>query len=168
MRVQNVVLAIFCFLFCFQASAITIPASFSSHLAFEDSTKGKSPILYTVPAKAKKVGFFGKLKNKAAALIFKRQMQAGDKPSTKAVLGWVSLGLILLSISLMVFGAGGAFIGWLFWGGLVTGLISLLIPRSQKEKAENKNSSKPALVAVAIGVGFVLGILILLSAIGWN
>ena len=161
-------LSIFLFLLLrFPASAITVPASSPAPFVFEDSLNTKVPVLFAVPAKEKKVGFWGKVKNKITTFLLQRQLKAGSKGSLKSTLGWISLGLIVLSLGLLAFASGGG-VGILFLLGLLTGLVSLFLPRNKEEKAQNKNSSKGAIIGLALGVGFVLAIVIIFSAANWH
>jgi hypothetical protein len=167
MRIQRLLSIIVLLLICFQASAITTPVRL--YPVLEDTTLGTLPVVRTTtPAQSKKPGLFGKLKDKLLLLVINRQLKE-EKASARSILGWVSLGMIVLSLGLLAFAAGGgaAGVGLLFLAGLVTGLVSLFLPRNKQEKAAKKKNTG-GIIALVLGIGAVLALIIAFAGSSWH
>ena len=164
MRVKYILAAFACVVLCFQSFAISVPHTVSVMPAFEDTTVTKSADLSLSSAHYKKPGFFGRLKNKVLAFAITHQPGAKSKASTKATLGWVALGLIVLTLILSAAGASGGFLGLMFLAGLITGIVALCMPKTETEKKEKKKSNSAAIIAVSVAVALVLGLAILLGS----
>jgi hypothetical protein len=103
-------------------------------------------------------GFIGRLKHKFLSFFFNKPDTPTEKGSTKVVLGWLALGLILL----------GALIGRsmapaLILAGVVTGIVSLAIKKNKTEIEQKKKSNRPAIVALSLVVLGVIAIGVALS-----
>ena len=166
MRVKYILAAFACVVLCFRSLAVSVPHTVPAMLVFEDTTVSKSADLSSLSSSAyyKKPGFFGRLKNKVLAFAVAHQPGAKSKASTKAILGWVALGLVGLSIILSAASVSGAFVGWMFIAGFVAGIVSLSIPKTETEKLEKKKSNKAAIIAISVVVGLVIALAILLAS----
>lgn len=145
---------------CFQVTAITVPAALSAPPVLKDSLHGHLPVFPAASAKEKKAGLWSKVKNKVALYLIKRQLKTSGKQSAKATLGWVSLGIIVFSIGLLIISSSASVAGILFLVGFLAGLVSLIIPRSKAEKAQKRKGNTGALIALGIGIAFVVGLAI--------
>ena len=163
--------AIYCFvlfssvLLCRQANAISFPDAPLNSFAFSD-TALKAILNKTSPPVQAKQGFFGRLKQKVVAFVVKQHLNTKSKTGTKAVLGWIGLGMVSLGLLLLVLGSSGTAVGVLFFGGLLVALVSLLLPRSKFDKEQKKKGSKIGLLALGLGIAFVIVVAIAFSGLG--
>ncbi len=152
-------------LICFQASAISTPARL--HPLLTDTTLAVLPIIQSAaPVQSKKTGFFGKLKNKLLSVVINSQPEE-KKTSVKRVLGWISLGMVVLGLGLLALSVSGPAVGVLFFGGLLAGLVSLFIPRSKEEK-EAKKKNTGGIIALVLGIGVILALAIAFASSSWH
>lgn len=108
--------------FCFNASAISAPASSSAVICMGDTTTAAHNVSFPVPVKEKK-GLLQQLKEKVAVFLLKHthRSQATGKKKTLAL---VSIALLLLGLVLCA--ATGSLLPWLLVAaGLVTGIRAL-------------------------------------------
>ena len=104
-------------------------------------------------------GFFSRLKHKVASFMFKKQHQSEEKGSTKATLGWVSLGLILLGF----LSVGSSLTVVTLLAGIVTGIVSLAMRDNKTEINKKKRRNLPAIIALSLVLIAVIAFLIFLS-----
>ena len=149
-----VILSSFLFL---QASALTTPDYSPIHHIQKDTTADPRASFFYPPAHVQKVGFFGKLKNKLSGFILKKQVSNQDKAGAKRILGFVSVGLIILGIGIALLAQAPALL-WLVPAGFIAGIVALCLKGNATDKEENKKSNKIALVGISIVVA-VLGFL---------
>jgi hypothetical protein len=166
MQTKTVLLIALICLFCCRAMALSTPAALLLQPSFEDSTAVKQASLTVAPQKGP--GFFGRLKNKLLAMTITRQMKAQGGASAKATVGWIALGLVVVSLLVAAAGGSGAVFGWMFLGGLAAGLVSLCLPRSKTDIEKRKKSNTGAIIALSIGIGLIIAIVIAFSASSWH
>jgi hypothetical protein len=164
MGAKSFVPVIFAVFACFASHAITIPCQTPTGLVVKDTFTEVTLIPSGNPT-AKKEGFFRKLRTKLATFIFGQRINKTSGASTKAVLGWVALGLVLLGIGLVLLSTGpasGDFL-WISVAGFVTGIVALLVKGKESKPKENKKGKTAAIVAVAISVAIGIFAIIALS-----
>jgi len=108
-------------------------------------------------------GFFSRVKHKIASFIFKKQAEGEEKGSTKATLGWVSLGLIVMSFLLVGSSPLG---GVTLLAGIVLGVVSLAMKKNETDIKKKKKSNLPAIIALSLVLAAVVSIVIILTAWG--
>ena len=150
-------------LLCLEASALSRPAIAKAFPVFEDSTAKAVVVVSRNVESHQKPAFFARLKSKFTGLFFKNTITAEGKNSTKSTLGWIALGATGLGI-ILLFAGTGAVGGVLLFGGILTGIVSLIMPRTTEEKAAKKKSNTAAILAIALGLGLIIVIAIALSS----
>lgn len=166
MRAHPLCLVILSLFFCCQTSASSTPGSYPAFLVLTDSISPRTTTVNTMPVKAKRTGFFGKVKEKVVSFLLKRQMASTNSSSAKSILGWVALGLVLLGIGALILSISSG--GLLLLIGMLTGIVSLVWPRTKTEKAEKKNKSTGGLIALIVGGLLVIVAAIALSGSSWR
>lgn len=148
-------------------------ANGTSLLSLDPGDSHTTPVLPKpgVTSGTKKTGFFRRFTNKLLLMITSKPTASTRKLSTKSILGLVSLGLILISLGILVAGTSGggaSVVAMVFLAGIVTGFVSLFWKRSKTDVAEKKKSNTAVIVGLALGIGFVLALVIAFAGSSWH
>lgn len=151
---------IFCILAFLRAPAASVPVNNLHPVPLHDTTLSLQALTKHPPVVvAKKPGFFARVKNKVMAYAFRKSLQSQQENKTKIVLGYIGLALMALALPLgLIAGSGALFLGGAT-AGFLAGLVSVLMPGSNKKNVAGK---------LVLIVGGILLVLFIAAAIAFS